>query len=66
MVATIKTTVVCPLCGRTIPGEVDMLTRTDILIGHIISEHGSQARPAMPHEGPPLPRALNVKWPWKK
>ena len=66
MAAEIKTTVRCPLCGVLVPGVVDTLTRTDILMGHIISEHGFKARPASPMEGPPLPRGLGIRWPWRK
>ncbi len=66
MSTKIKTTVICPLCSREIPGVVDDLTRTDVLMGHIVTEHVIQLRPATPTEGPPLPRGLNVKWPWRK
>lgn len=60
-------TVECPLCGKEvlIPGY-DAVTRTDALMGHIVTEHVSKVRPATPVEGPPLPRGLNVRWPWKK
>ncbi len=64
--ASIKTDVRCPLCNAVIPGEVDDLARTDILIGHLASYHGSKVRPATPLEGPPLPRGLNIRWPWSK
>jgi len=26
----------------------------------------NEMMPMPPEEGPPLPRALNLKWPWKK
>ena len=62
----IKTTVCCPICGEKVPGVVNDLTRTDVLMGHIVSVHGGQIRPASIAEGPPLPRALGIRWPWKK
>lgn len=66
MTTQIKTTVRCPLCGDEVPGVVDALSRTDILMGHIVSVHGGQIRPASVTEGPPLPRGLGIRWPWKK
>lgn len=30
------------------------------------SETIQKILPMMPAEGPPLPRALNIRWPWKK
>ncbi len=66
MVAEIKTTVVCPLCKEEIPGVVDKITRSDVLMGHLVTVHGSQARPATPLEGPPLPRGLGIRWPWRQ
>jgi len=60
-------TVSCPICGEviTVP-EWDTISRTDALVGHIVTVHGGQARPATPLEGPPLPRGLGVKWPWRR
>lgn len=60
-------TVECPFCGKKIEvPEYDNITRSDALIGHIATEHISAIRPAAPYEGPPLPRGLDVRWPWKK
>jgi len=61
------TTVECPLCGKPVEiPEYNKVTRSDALVAHIASEHISAIRPATPNEGPPLPRALNIKWPWVK
>lgn len=60
-------TVRCPLCKEQIEIHgYNMVTRTDALLGHIVSEHGARVRPAAPWEGPPLPRGLNVRWPGRK
>jgi len=59
----IAASVVCPLCGDTIHGEVDSITRSDILMGHLVERHASKIRPSHPKEGPPLPRGLGIKWP---
>jgi len=60
-------TVECPLCGKSVPiPEYNLITRTDALAGHIVTEHVSKIRPATPGEGPPLPRALGIRWPWRK
>jgi hypothetical protein len=60
-------TVSCPICGEVITlTEFDTVSRTDALMGHIVKIHGGQARPATPYEGPPLPRALRIKWPWRR
>ncbi len=64
--AEIKTTVRCLLCEEVLVGEIDSLTRTDILMGHVVGAHGGRARPASPIEGPPLPRGLGIRWPWKR
>ena len=66
MATGIKTTVTCPLCKKEIPGVVDTLTRTDILMGHLVKDHGSRARPNLPQEGPPVPHGWGLKWPWRK
>jgi len=58
----IKTSVVCPLCGDTIHGEVNDITRSDILMGHLALRHVSKIRPSHPKEGPPLPRGLKIRW----
>jgi hypothetical protein len=62
----IKTSLHCPLCGNLIEGYVNDVTKTDLLMGHIATEHVSKIRPASPKEGPPLPRGLNIRWPWSK
>ena len=60
-------TVECPLCNVTVEvPEYNAVGRTDALLGHIITVHGSEARPATPMEGPPLPRGLGIKWPWRR
>ncbi|GAJ12055.1 unnamed protein product, partial [marine sediment metagenome] len=32
----------------------------------IATEHIGKIMPSLPSEGPPLPKVLNIKWPWKK
>ncbi len=60
-------TVTCPLCGETLEvTEWDAVTKTDVLVGHIAVEHGSKVRPSTPDEGPPLPRVLHIRWPWRR
>jgi len=60
-------TVTCPLCGDSVPiPEYNSISRTDVLAGHIVTEHVSQIRPATPTEGPPLPRGGGIRWPWRK
>jgi len=60
-------TVECPLCHKLVElPEWDNITRSDALAGHLVSVHGSKARPATPLEGPPLPRGLQIRWPWRK
>lgn len=60
-------TVECPLCGEVVEvPEYDSITRTDALVGHIVTKHASRALPMPPTQGPPLPKGLNLRWPWKK
>ena len=60
-------TVKCPLCDDVLEvPDYDSVTRSDILSGHIATKHISRIRPATPGEGPPLPRGLGIKWPWRK
>lgn len=60
-------TVKCPLCGKPIEiSEYNMLTRSDALVGHIAAQHVGKIMPPLPSEGPPLPKALNIRWPWSK
>jgi len=60
-----KVTVECPLCGEVLEvTEYDRVSRTDMLLAHIVTKHLSQVRPAAPQEGPPLPRGWGIKWPW--
>ena len=66
MSSKIAASVVCPLCGDTIHGEVDSITRSDILMGHLVERHASKIRPSHPKEGPPLPRGLNIRWPGRE
>ena len=61
----IKASVVCTLCGETIHGEVNDITRGDLLMGHLVERHASKIRPSHPKEGPPMPRVLKVCWPWR-
>ncbi len=60
-------TVNCPLCDQSveIPGY-NSITRTDALVGHIAAAHVGKIMPPSPREGPPLPKALGIKWPWSK
>jgi hypothetical protein len=62
----IKTSLHCPLCGDLIVGGVNAVTKSDLLMGHLVEKHGSKIRPASPKEGPPLPRGWNIRWPWHK
>jgi len=60
-------TVHCPLCDKPVEvTEYNMLTRTDALVGHIAAAHVGKIMPPLPSEGPPLPKGLNIKWPWSK
>ncbi len=60
-------TVRCPLCDKSIEiSEYNMLTRTDALVGHIAAEHVGKIMPPLPSEGPPLPKVLNIRWPWSR
>ena len=61
----IKSSVVCPLCGEQVSGEINVVSRTDLLVGHLVSYHGSKVMPPTPAEGPPLPKVLGIKWPWR-
>ena len=57
----------CPLCGDTVQiPDYDAITRSDALVGHIATYHASGVMPASPHIGPPLPKGLNLRWPWGK
>lgn len=59
-------TVPCPICGDIVEiPDYDRVTKTDALVAHIALKHGSGIRPATPDEGPPLPRSLHIKWPWR-
>lgn len=58
----IKTSLRCPLCNALIEGYVNGNTKSDLLLGHLTDKHG----PASPIDGPPLPRGLNIRWPWRK
>ena len=60
-------TVECPLCGKSVDvPEYNAITRSDALVGHIAAEHVGKIMPPPPSEGPPLPKVLNIRWPWKK
>ena len=60
-------TVECPLCGEIVEvPEYDSITRSDALVGHIATYHVSRVPPMPPYKGPPLPRGLNLQWPWRK
>lgn len=59
-------TVECPLCGKAVEiPEYNDINRTDALVGHIAAEHIGKIMPPLPSEGPPLPKVLNIRWPWK-
>jgi hypothetical protein len=65
--AAAPVTVECPLCQEVLEvTEYDSITRTDVLAGHIVTKHASKALPMPPTEGPPLPRSLKLRWPWRK
>ena len=60
-------TVDCPLCNKPVEIiEYNKITRTDALVGHIAAEHVGKIMPPLPSEGPPLPKVLNIRWPWKE
>jgi len=60
-------TVECPFCGEVIEvPEYNTITRSDALIGHIATHHVSRIMPSPPKKGPPLPKGLKIKWPWRK
>ena len=60
-------TVVCPLCAKVVEiPENDFVSRSDALVGHIAAAHVGKVMPPLPSEGPPLPKVLNIKWPWSK
>lgn len=60
-------TVQCPLCKEDVKVEdYDSITRTDALMGHIVTRHTSKVLPMPPQEGPPLPKGANVRWPWRE
>jgi hypothetical protein len=58
----IKTSLHCPLCNDLIEGYINGNTKSDLLLQHLADKHG----PASPKDGPPLPRGLNIKWPWRR
>ena len=62
-----EVTVECPLCGKVI--EIiayDAIIRGDALLKHINEECiVNKGLPTFPTVGPPLPKALGIKWPWR-
>ena len=60
-------TVECPICHQVIEiKDYNGINRSDALVGHIATYHMGPAMPETPEEGPPLPRKLGIKWPWKE
>ena len=62
-----EVTAECPLCGTTIEiTAYNATTKSDALLKHI--EEGcvvNKGLPPFPTVGPPLPKALGIKWPWR-
>jgi len=60
-------TVECPLCGKPVDvPEYNAVSRSDALMGHIATYHVSRIMPTPPSKGPPLPKGLDIRWPWKR
>ena len=62
-----KITVGCPLCGKVIEiPAFDSVSRGDALLKHIDEECVvNKSLPNFPTVGPPFPKALGIKWPWR-
>jgi len=57
----------CPLCGKVIEiPEYNRVTRTDVLLEHLNNCPVVMSLPTHPRVGPPLPKALGIKWPWRE
>jgi len=62
-----EVTVECPLCGKVIEITVyNAIGRGDALLKHLDEECiVNRGLPTSPAVGPPLPKALGIKWPWR-
>jgi len=56
----------CPLCGEIIEiTKYNATTKSDALLKHISQDCiVNKGLPFSPKVGPPLPKALGIKWPW--
>lgn len=62
-----EVTVECPLCGESIKiTDYDRVTKSDALAKHIKEECRVNLLPTLPTVGPPLPKVLGIRWPWKR
>ena len=60
-------TVRCPFCGEIVEiPEYDRFTRSDMLLVHLNECPVLLGLPTHPSVGPPLPKALGIKWPWRE
>jgi len=62
-----EVTTECPLCGKTIKiTAYNAVSRGDALLKHINEECiVNRALPNFPTIGPPLPKAVGIRWPWR-
>ena len=62
-----KVTVECSMCGKIIEVTTyNSVSRGDALLKHLNEECiVNRALPNSPKIGPPLPKALGIKWPWR-
>jgi len=61
-----EVTVECPLCGKTIEiTAYDSVTKSDAIVEHLKKECIVNRLPTLPTIGPPLPKALGIRWPWR-
>ena len=62
-----EVTVECPLCGKAVEVTTyNSVSRGDALLKHLSEECiVNRALPNFPKTGPPLPKALGVRWPWR-
>ena len=56
----------CPMCGETIKIiGYDAVSRSDAIVKHLNEECKINLLPTLPTVGPPLPKALGIRWPWR-
>jgi len=57
----------CPLCGETIEiTAYNAVTKSDAIVEHLKKDCiVNKGLPNFPTVGPPLPKALGIRWPWK-